>query len=183
MRIFVSMKGTAMSKAKAAMEAAVAGPYRPGRRGLRSTAGGMPDHSSITAAAAFFQGKRPSVVAEPLPGAEDSVEGARCQGRKVGKETDEGLILGQYAFHPGLLQHDLRDKYAVRVLGEAPGRAPGHEMRNSDREEQRAPVPKIGVAPEELQGRSDYSRSLLSRNVGRARPTGPERHPFSSGRP
>lgn len=75
---------------------------------------------------------RPPVVARPLPDPKDLFQGSRGQGLQGGKALQKAAVIGEGLLHPGLLQKDLGDQDAVRVLpppGEGAGvfPVPGEE--------------------------------------------------------
>lgn len=65
---------------------------------------------------------RPPVVARPLPDPKDLFQGSRGQGLQGGKALQKAAVIGEGLLHPGLLQKDLGDQDAVRVLLPRQGR-------------------------------------------------------------
>ena len=68
---------------------------------------------------------RPPVVARPLPDPKDLFQGGRGQGLQGGKALQEAAVVESGLLHPGLLQEDLGDQDAVRVLLPPPGEGAG----------------------------------------------------------
>ena len=64
---------------------------------------------------------RPGVVAEAGPQVQHLVELGGCQGRHIGKPTDEAFEVGHHGGDLGLLQHDLGDPHAIGRPRSLPG--------------------------------------------------------------
>ena len=63
---------------------------------------------------------RASVIAKTLPRAQHLVFGSPCKRGEIGKRTQPPVIIQDDGGDLRLLQHELGDKYCVRIVGPAP---------------------------------------------------------------
>ena len=64
---------------------------------------------------------RASVIAKTLPRAQHLVFGSPCKRGEIGKRTEPLVIIRYDGGDLRLLEHELGDKYCVRIVGPAPG--------------------------------------------------------------
>jgi len=64
---------------------------------------------------------RASVIAKTLPRAQHLVFGSPCKRGEIGKRTEPLVIIRDDGRDLRLLEHELGDKYFVRIVGPAPG--------------------------------------------------------------
>ena len=76
---------------------------------------------------------RSSIVAEPLPRFQNSVEAGRCKFVDGGEATEESSVIWEHCPHLGLLEHHYGDPDSVGILLMPPRKVgqvrgcPGHE--------------------------------------------------------